>query len=149
MTLIDLSYIIQWWFLWLVIGILFLPLTSIIFSNFFDKSYIFSRVLGILMISYSVWIISSLKILTFQTLNIAIICFVFLIINLFLLFKFKLIHAFKILWKIFLFEEVLFLAALLFWSFIRAHEPSIHGLEKFMDFGFVNSILRSDYFPPK
>ena len=41
------------------------------------------------------------------------------------------------------------MAALLFWSFIRAHEPSIHGLEKFMDFGFVNSILRSDYFPPK
>ena len=27
--------------------------------------------------------------------------------------------------------------------------PDIHGLEKFMDFGFLNSILRSDYFPPK
>jgi YYY domain-containing protein len=27
--------------------------------------------------------------------------------------------------------------------------PDIHGLEKFMDFGFLNSILRTDYFPPK
>jgi YYY domain-containing protein len=32
---------------------------------------------------------------------------------------------------------------------VRAHEPSVHGLEKFMDFGFINSILRTDYFPPK
>jgi YYY domain-containing protein len=46
-------------------------------------------------------------------------------------------------------EEFLFLAGLLFWSFVRGQEPSIHGLEKFMDFGFMNSILRSDYFPPK
>jgi YYY domain-containing protein len=27
--------------------------------------------------------------------------------------------------------------------------PDIYGLEKYMDFGFINSILRSDYFPPK
>src|SRR5258708_38797604 len=27
--------------------------------------------------------------------------------------------------------------------------PDIHGLEKYMDYGFVNSILRSQYFPPK
>lgn len=46
-------------------------------------------------------------------------------------------------------EEVIFLAGLTFWSYIRAHEPSINGLEKFMDFGFVNSILRAQYFPPK
>ena len=35
------------------------------------------------------------------------------------------------------------------WSFVRSNSPDIHGLEKFMDFGFLNSILRSDYFPPK
>ena len=51
-------------------------------------------------------------------------------------------------WKIFLFEEIIFLITLFLWSFIRAHEPSIHGLEKYMDFGFINSIIRSDYFPP-
>ncbi len=45
-------------------------------------------------------------------------------------------------------EELFFLAALLFWSFIKAHEPSIRGLEKFMDYGFMQSILNSTYFPP-
>lgn len=49
--------------------------------------------------------------------------------------------------KIFAVEEIVFLAGLIIWSFIRAHEPSILSLEKFMDFGFVNSILRTTYQP--
>ena len=52
-------------------------------------------------------------------------------------------------WRIILFEELLFFAALAFWAFIRGFQPNIIGLEKFMDFGFVNSILRSKFFPPK
>jgi uncharacterized membrane protein len=52
-------------------------------------------------------------------------------------------------WIIFLLEELLFLLALASWAFIRAHQPDIHGIEKFMDYGFINSILRSNYFPPK
>ena len=34
-------------------------------------------------------------------------------------------------------------------SYVRSNLPDIHGLEKFMDFGILNSILRADYFPPK
>jgi len=49
---------------------------------------------------------------------------------------------------IFIFEEILFFVSLMFLAFIRGQEPSIRGLEKFMDFGFINSILRSKYFPP-
>ena len=45
-------------------------------------------------------------------------------------------------------EELLFLLALATWSFVRGFQPDIQGLEKFMDFGFVNSILRSRFFPP-
>ena len=52
-------------------------------------------------------------------------------------------------WKIFLFEELLFLTGLFFLSYIRSFSPDIHGLEKYMDFGFINSILRTTYFPPK
>ena len=51
--------------------------------------------------------------------------------------------------KIFLLEEAIFLGGLFLWSYVRANNPDIHGLEKFMDFGFLNSILRSNYFPPK
>ena len=51
--------------------------------------------------------------------------------------------------RIFLLEELIFLTGLFFWSYIRSNLPDIHGLEKYMDFGFLNSILRSDYFPAK
>lgn len=51
--------------------------------------------------------------------------------------------------RIFIFEEILFLAALFAWAYIHSFSPDIHGLEKYMDFGFINSILRSDFFPPK
>src|SRR6185312_124946 len=52
-------------------------------------------------------------------------------------------------WKIAFWEEVMFFICLLVWSYVRATNPDIHGLEKYMDFGFVNSILRSTYFPPR
>jgi uncharacterized membrane protein len=45
-------------------------------------------------------------------------------------------------------EEILFFSGLLLWTIVRGQEPSIHGLEKFMDFGFMQSIARSTYFPP-
>jgi uncharacterized membrane protein len=35
------------------------------------------------------------------------------------------------------------------WSFVRGHNPTIEGLEKYMDWGFVNSMLRSNYMPPQ
>src|SRR3990170_4408323 len=62
-------------------------------------------------------------------------------------FNFFDIRKLKSSWKIFLFEEILFLSGIFFWSYIRAHEPSINGLEKFMDFGFLNSILRTTWQP--
>jgi len=44
-------------------------------------------------------------------------------------------------------EELFFFGALLLWSWVKAHEPSIQGLEKFMDYGFMQSILNAEYFP--
>ena len=148
----DIVFIFQWWVMFFAIGVIFLPLTTAIFSNFFDRGYIFSKIIGVIFISYFVFVLGILKILPFEKLNIFLVITIFLLINLFFV-KVKvrpwLRLNFKTDWKIFLFEEILFLSTLIFWSYIRAHQPDIHGLEKFMDFGFINSISRSDYFPPK
>ena len=45
-------------------------------------------------------------------------------------------------------EELIFLIILISWSFVRGFAPDIEGLEKYMDWGFVNSALRSQYMPP-
>lgn len=158
--LFDLNYIFLWWLTFFGLGIIFFPLTKKFFGNFFDQGYLFSKVLGILLSSYFVWLLASFRILPFGQLTIWIVLIFGLLINL-LLFH-KKIRAFSFFSPtnpsdskpfsrtllIFVFEELMFLAALVFWSFIRGFQPDIQGLEKFMDFGFVNSILRSKYFPP-
>lgn len=103
------------------------------------------------ILSYLVFLTGILKVFKFSEISVyALLIILFLANYGFLIFRKK--HLLPILKqnvKIFLFEELIFLGGLLFWSYIRANNPDIHGLEKFMDFGFLNSILRSDYFPPK
>jgi uncharacterized membrane protein len=146
----DFIPIFIWWFLIFSLGIVFLPLTLSLFSKFFDKGYTLSKIMGILLVSYLVWLFGSLKILPFITTSIWLIIILSLVVNLFIT-KIQKVHLkklFKSSWRIFVFEEILFFLCLAFWSYVRGFQPAIQGLEKFMDFGFVNSILRSQYFPP-
>jgi uncharacterized membrane protein len=146
----DIQAVLQWWLVILVLGTGFLPLSFLLFKNFFDKGYIFSKILSLALISYTVFLLGILRILPFGQIASWLVFFT-LATLIFTLCKSK-ISFFSILkknWRIFLFEELLFLASLFFWSTIRSFNPEIHGLEKYMDYGFINSILRADYFPPK
>ena len=165
----------------MAMGVVFLPLTSRIFSKFFDRGYAFSKTVAILVTSYLVWLLGSLKILPFGAAGIWLVVFVGIGANLYFFLRGAFIschsegeastvpgearristpeRAFgrfrslrmtgKGIWKIILFEEVLFLVCLVGWALVRGFLPDIHGLEKFMDHGFVETILRSRYFPPK
>ncbi|MDO8657543.1 MAG: DUF2298 domain-containing protein, partial [Candidatus Levybacteria bacterium] len=145
----DLVSIIQWWLTIFLIGIVFVPLASIIFSNFFDKGYIFAKIIGTALISYVIFVLGFLKIFTFEIQNIFIIVGIFLLLNFFIKKKFSISNMkIRSLLPIFIIEECIFLGILLFWSFVHAHQPEIHGLEKYMDYGCINSILRAKYFPP-
>jgi len=149
MLLPDLLNVFQWWVVFFFIGVIFIPITNLIFSNFFDKGYILAKVIGIALISYTVFILGFLKILPFETQNIFLIVGVFIFVNFFVIKKFTLSNIkFRSMLPIFVFEEFIFILILLLWSLIHAHQPEIHGLEKYMDFGFINSILRAKYFPP-
>ena len=144
----DFLYIFQWWVMTFSLGLIFLPLTTLLFSSFFDKGYIFARILGILLLSYTSWLLASLKILPFSTTSLVGLGVLFALVNSFFFLHRRLKFSPNFL-KIALLEETLFTAGLIFWAYIRSFEPSIHGLEKYMDFGFINSILRAEYFPPK
>ncbi len=146
----DFFIIFYWWVLLLGLGVVFLPLTWLLFPKFFDKGYAFSKIIAILCVSYVTWLLGSLKVLQFLPEAVWLIVVIAVAINLFLLRerRERVTKDAKRIWKIILFEEFLFFASLASWSFIRGFQPNIIGLEKFMDYGFVNSILRSKYFPP-
>jgi uncharacterized membrane protein len=144
--LADLKTIFVWWVSLFGIGLIFLPLSQRLFSRFFDQGYLFAKVLGILFSSYLVWLLASLKILPFSSLTIYLSLGLGFLGNLLLWRRHSSLS--KPPWIAWLVEEGSFFLALTAWSFVRGFQPDIQGLEKFMDFGFVNSILRSQYFPP-
>src|SRR5258708_571068 len=145
----DFSYVFTWWLAFFCIGIIFLPLTTRIFSKFYDKGYIFSKTIGLALISYTVYILSSFHLLAFSTIGSYCVICAYILTNLFLLKKHNPFKKRFSIPRLFIVEELLFFAGIIFWAFIRGHEPSIHNLEKFMDFGFINASLRTNYMPPK
>lgn len=146
----DLPVILNWWLLLLFLGIISFPFATIVFAKTFDKGYAFTKTISILIISYLVFVLGTAKILVFSQSSV----WVFPILGVIGAAYFAGKHAQAIKktlqksWRIILFEEVIFLIALIAWSFARGFNPSIQGLEKFMDFGFLNSILQSKFFPP-
>lgn len=150
MLLTDINNIFIWWFMVLILGVTSYPLTSLVFKSFFDRGYIFSKIISIAIISFLIFVFGAIKLLNFTSFNIILILLLFVVINYFLLSKKKeLTSSLRNNWKIYLFEELMFLSVFCFWSYIKIFKPEINGLEKFMDFGIINSILRTDYFPAK
>jgi len=146
----DFFIILYWWFWFFLLGTIGLPLAFLFFRKFFDFGFLFSKVLAILILGYSVWLIASLQILPFTKQTIWLCLLFFAILN-FLVFKRNLPNLKEEIFKrksFLIFEEILFFGCLVFWSFVRGFQPAIEGLEKFMDFGFVNAILKSKFFPP-
>lgn len=148
--LADFKFIFTWWLSLFIISSLTLPLIILLFRKFWDHGYIFAKTFSIFLISYLLLILGIFHILPFTLPSIFLLLAVVLFVNLILFFKNKnfFLKTFKKKWKIFLFEELIFLLILSLWSYIRGFAPDIEGLEKFMDWGFVNSILRSRFSPP-
>jgi len=143
----------QWWTVLFIVGIIFTPLTYYLFPNFIDRGYIFSKSIGILILSYFMLVIGITHLLPFTFLSLVLILIFYMGFTFFIGRKNKIWQNFlknlKNLSKWIILEEILFISIFAFFAYVRSFAPDINGLEKFMDYGFVNSILRSTYFPPK
>lgn len=149
MSLNDIQTVLQWWAMLFLLGIGFLPVTMRLFSRFYDKGYIFSKVLGMAITSYAVFLLGLLHIVPFGMITSYGILLGLFAASYALSEKETLLATVKKYWPRFLLSEGIFLISLLCWSYIHGFGPDIHGLEKYMDYGFINSILRAEYFPPK
>lgn len=145
----DIPVIMQWWTVFLIMGIVALPLTTNLFSSFIDKGYLFGKIITLTLLSYIVFVLGVLHILPFSSQSIIGIGVVFGLFSLWQMKDRLFWQDIKVYIPLYLAEEIIFLLCLSAWAYIRGTLPDLHGLEKFMDFGFVNAILRSDYFPPK
>ncbi len=165
MPVSDSILVFQWWLALFVVGAAAFPITKALFvsrakdsqpgtvSGWFDQGYLFSKAVGMALLSYGMFVFGTFRILPFVQSTL-----IGLLIALFV--SGALVHRVciptgtppkprRVIRTILLFflEECAFLGLLFVWSWVKAHEPSIRGLEKFMDYGFMQSILNSRYFP--
>ncbi|MCL4384369.1 DUF2298 domain-containing protein [Patescibacteria group bacterium] len=148
----DLKFIILWWLTVSGISLLSLPAITYLFKDFWDKGYAFTKIVALSLITYVVFVLSVFKLLPFEQYSILAVIMALCAAQYFVFQRIGYWPTFRKLiqnnYKIFLFEEIVFLVILTAWSYVRGFAPDIEGLEKFMDWGFVNSALRTKYLPP-
>ena len=158
----DLLLVFRWWGTLFLVGAFAYPFTKRLFSSWWDRGYLFAKAVGMATVTYLVYLFGILHIMPFTVPSIWVSLGVVFAVGLWInlanteygienakkaKFTFQGKQLLSKRSATFLFEELFFFAALLFWSWVKGHEPSIHNLEKFMDFGFTKSILNSAYFP--
>lgn len=152
----DTLRILRWWLLFISYGIIALPACWLLFRRFADKGYSFARIIGYISVAYLMFVTARLHVLKFSYLSVILCAVIFIAIELAIFAKRKDLAQEMIAWfrsKEFLrhavFEELLFLALLAFWSYLRACSPDLNSLEKYMNLGFLNTMLNSEYMPPQ
>ena len=141
----DVIPFLSWWVMLLALGLGFWPLTSRIFSGFADRGWLFSKVLGVAVTGYVMWFLNTLHIVKFRNFACVLTAAVCIFLNLFWMKKKKVVIEARR--SLVLTEECLFLALFLLWTYLAGFRPGAYGTEKFMDYGFMATMMRGDYMP--
>ncbi len=141
-----------WYLLIALVGFLAFPASYRFFPYLWDRGYIFSRALGLILWGFAFWLLASLNILANDTGGVLLALALLAVLG-------ALLAGVRRGWgEIFAFlrsklslvivTELLFLVAFVFLAVSRAASPDIANTEKPMELAFINSILHSPSFPP-
>ncbi|MCF0127870.1 MAG: hypothetical protein HUJ70_04835, partial [Pseudobutyrivibrio sp.] len=133
----------------MALGVIGYPVTSNLFSAFNDKGYVFSKTIAMALCGIMVFWLSSFKILAFTSENCIIVSIITgLVIALISrggLIKYKPVDTASAV--CFLQYEIAFLAIFSLLLYVKGFNPSAYGTERFMDYGFMTSMMKTTYFP--
>ena len=142
MAVLDYLNIILWFILIELLSLISMPLAGTVCNNLADRGYSTARALGIVLVTYISWILSYIWGFNRTTILISVLALCLLSMTVYR--KQKYFPTKKIL----LSNELIFAAGFIFFLIIRVHLSEIYGQEKFMDFGFLNAMIRTSTFPP-
>ena len=131
----------------LMAGISCLPLTMYISRTFKEKGVFLSKSIGILINVFILFLLGTLKILKFTSLSMLIVLLAVTVLNYVFIFPKIKNEINKDTIIAFLIEESLFLLFLTMLVYLRGFKNEIDQTEKYMDYGFIMSIYKSEYFP--
>ncbi len=153
MNSVEIGHLFTWYLTLLILSLSSLPTCLLLFKNFWDKGYAFAKTISLILVTFLVFVLSSVKLISFSQSSLSWLVIGLVAFNYFFLKKkyfksSKLIDFIKPhLGKIIL-QELIFFGFLAFWTYVRGFRPEIDNLEKPMDWGFVNSALKTTYLPP-
>ena len=136
-----------------LLGLISYPFIRLALPGLDDRGYPLSKLAGLLLLAFIVWILGSLGI-PFSTLTISLVLLGILIIAIILIIlqRKALWSEVKGNWRYYLIIEILSLIAFISFIFIRYGNPDLwhpyKGGEKPMDFSYLNAVLKSTTFPP-
>ena len=146
----DFFAFLTWWEMLFLLGLVFMPVTSRMFRGFDDNGWMFSKVLAVAVCGYVQWLLTCLKITPFTGITCVILTVICCLGSLLYGIKCKnrlpdslprkqaaLVYQ----------EELLYFLVFLFWTYLAGFHPAAHGTEKYMDFGFMQAMMRSTTLP--
>lgn len=141
-----------WWLLAGLMGMAAMPVTGRLFAGFEDKGWLFSKVLAIAVTGFLTWLLVSVKLLPFTAatcIGVSLVCGACC----FLLFNRQVkkgVDSFPVeRFSLVFWEEILFFAVFLLWTYLAGFHPQAYGTEKFMDYGFMEAMMRSTTLPAR
>ncbi|MCI9546730.1 MAG: hypothetical protein HFH60_08615 [Lachnospiraceae bacterium] len=146
----DCKTFLVWWMAIWIMGCMFMPLTGMLFAGFRDKGWLFSKVIAIAVTGYAVWAPVTLGALKFTSGTCQAVVILCIAANLALLYwqrrhKRNVLPGDEI--HLIFGEEVILYLAFLLWTYVAGFHPQAHGVEKFMDYGFMEAMMRSVELP--
>ena len=139
-----------WYLLAAVLGCVGMAVTGRLFRSFEDKGWMFSKVVSITITGFLTWFLVSAKILKFTTAACVGIALVYGIVCI-LAYEKQRRNGYECLpidrLDLVYIEEILFFAAFLLWTYLAGFHSAAYGTEKFMDYGFMEAMMRSKTLP--
>jgi YYY domain-containing protein len=140
--------VMLWWLLLEGLGLLALPLTFPLFGPRTAHGYPFAKIAALLLLTYVAWLLGFFIPLA-NALQIALVALVIVSAALALLQRRHLETWLRDGgWRDLLRNDALWSVGFLFFVFQRWMAPDIFGAEKYMDFAFLNGLLRAHAMPP-
>ncbi len=160
----EYGQVLRWWLTLVLLGASCMPLANLLFSGFHDGGFMFAKAIGLALSGWLLWALSSLHILKFTRTNCIIAVVIVFVLNIagYLIAR----SAFNVKdWVtkvkakagndatrkvvLALTYELVFLVIFIVGCYVKCFKPEAYGTEKFMDYGFMTSMMRSDYMPPE
>ncbi len=148
----DILAFLNWYLVITLIGVFSLPIAFRFFPRLGSRGYALIRPISLLVWGFAFWLLCSLGVLQ-NDLGGVLTAFGLLILFSVLLMrksKWKDLGAWiRQNWRFILVAEIVFFTLFTLWTLVRAANPEAAYTEKPMEMAFINSILRSETFPPQ